>query len=312
MPLLTKNQLLLAKTETTKGTDASPTAAANAVLSDIVDVTFDISKIASPEVRRSISASEERPGFRKVNFTIKTAVKGSGEAGTAPEISPLLQACGLKETISENNVSYAPVSGESDKKNTTIYFYFDGRLIKGLGCVGNASVQLNPGEIGIITFEMQGTLAFNGDSTLPNSQEYQEVTAPIVELSGLTFGSFENAVVPSFTLETGNEIIDRMDINSAYGHHSSTIASRDPRWGANVEATTEAVKSWWGNFNGRVKEAISLHVGSESGNKVEITIPKAVLNDGVVPTDNNGIVNFNLSGQALEDEGDDNFTLTFK
>ena len=159
---------------------------------------------------------------------------------------------------------------------------------------------------------MQGSLSYNGDATLPNDQEYQEVTAPIVELSGLTFGSFANAVIPSFQLETGNEIIDRMDINSAYGHHSSIIVSRDPRWSANIEATTEAVKSWWGNFDGRVKEEISLHVGTVSGNKVEITIPKAVLNDGIVPADNNGIVNFNLSGQALEDDGDDNFTLTFK
>jgi hypothetical protein len=316
MPLLIRNQLLLAKVETTKGEDATPTPAANAILADLVDVSFDIQKIQSPEVRRSISEAPERPGRQKANFTIRAALKGSGAAGTPPEIAPLLQCCALKQTlvvtVGSEEANYKPVSAEADMKTATVHLFYDGRAVKAVGCTGNFSISAPPGEIGIITFNLQGSLTFNGDVELPTGEAYQDVTAAVVESGGFGFGSFATAVVNSFTLESGNNIIDRLDINSAGGLHSSLVVSRNPSWNAAVEATTEAVKDWWANFTDRVKEAISLTIGATAGNIVEIELPQALLNDGVTPSNNNGIVTFNLSGQALEDSGDDNYTLTFK
>lgn len=82
---------------------------------------------------------------------------------------------------------------------------------------------------------------------------------------------------------------------------------------ATVEATTEAVKAWWGNFTDRVEEAVSVQIGSTAGNIVSISVPKACIGEGASsPKDSNGIVTYNLSCQALEDDGDDNYTITFK
>lgn len=315
MTMLIRNQMVLAKVEALKGMDAAPTAV-NAILSDLVDVSFDVQKISMPEVRRSLAEAAERIGRKKAVFTIKVALKGSGAAGTAPEISALLQCCALKETVVSTvgfeEVNYKPVSAEADMKTATIYHYCDGRLVKAVGCTGNYTISAPPGEVGIITFNISGKLTFNGDAAMLTGESFQDVVAPVVESGGFVFGTFDTAVVGDFSLESGNNIIDRMDINSAGGLKTSTVVSRNPTWSATVEATTEAVKAWFENFEDRIQEEISFTIGSVSGNKVLILLPKAVINDGVNLTNNNGIASFNLSGQAVEDAGDDNYTLTFK
>lgn len=315
MTMLIRNQMLLAKIETTKGVDAAP-AVANAILTDLVDVAFDVQKISMPEVRRSLAEAAERIGRKKAAFTIKAALKGSGTAGTAPEIAALLQCCALKQTIvsevGSEEVNYKPVSAEADMKTATIYHYCDGRLVKAVGCTGNYTISAPPGEVAIITFNLSGKLTFNGDAAMLTGESFQDVVAPVVESGDFVFGSFTTAVVGDFSLESGNNIVDRLDINSAGGLLASTVVSRNPTWSASVEATTEAVKAWFDNFEDRVQEEISFTVGSVSGNTVEILLPKAVINDGLNLTNNNGIASFGLSGQAVEDAGDDNYTLTFK
>lgn len=315
MTMLIRNQLLLAKVETNKGEDAAP-AVANAILTDLVDVSFDVQKISMPEVRRSLAEAAERIGRKKAVFTIRAALKGSGAAGTAPEISALLQCCALKQTIvttlGSEEVNYKPVSAEADMKTATIYHYCDGRLVKAVGCTGNYTISAPPGEVAIITFNITGKLTFNGDAAILTGESFQDVVAPVVESGDFVFGTFDAAVVGDFSLESGNNIIDRMDINSAGGLKTSTVVSRNPVWSASVEATTEAVKAWFENFEDRIQEEISFTIGSVSGNKVIILMPKAVINDGVNLSNNNGIASFNLSGQAVEDAGDDNYTLTFK
>lgn len=315
MTMLIRNQMLLAKIETTKGVDAAP-AVANAILTDLVDVTFDVQKISMPEVRRSLAEAAERIGRKKATFTIKAALKGSGTAGTAPEIAALLQCCALKQTIvsevGSEEVNYKPVSAEADMKTATIYHYCDGRLVKAVGCTGNYTISAPPGEVAIITFNLSGKLTSNGDAAMLTGESFQDVVAPVVESGDFVFGSFTTAVVGDFSLESGNNIVDRLDINSAGGLLASTVVSRNPTWSASVEATTEAVKAWFDNFEDRVQEEISFTVGSVSGNTVEILLPKAVINDGLNLTNNNGIASFGLSGQAVEDAGDDNYTLTFK
>lgn len=317
MPLLTRNQLLLAKTETTEGTDAVPTAAANAILTEPVDVSPDITKITSNVVRASISAAKSRIGRKKVNFSIRVELKGSGVAGTPSEISPLLQACGLKETIvtdlDSEEVTYAPVSASADQKSCTIYFYYDGKLIKGIGCKGNCQITITPGEIAIVSFDLQGRHGGETDALLPSSATYQSTVPAVVESGSMKIGSYDDGVISNIELSTNNELADRVDVNSVEGIKGTMIVSRDPALSMTVEATTESVKAWWGNYTSRVEEAVEVTVGSAAGNIVKIDVPKACIDDGVSsPRDKDGIVTYDLTCQALEDDGDDNFTITFK
>jgi hypothetical protein len=317
MPLLTRNQLLLAKVEATEGVDAAPTASLNAIFSEPVDVTPDITRVESNAVRASISTVKYRIGRKKVNFSIRVELKGSGVPGIPPEVSPLLQACALKETIFDDlgseKVTYNPVSSSSDQKSSTIYYYYDGKLIKGIGCKGNCEITIIPGEVAIMAFSLEGRHGGESDASLPNDAIYQDTVPAVAETGGVKIGSFSDGVFSNIGLSTANEIVDRLDVNSVEGLKGTMIVGRDPSLDMTVEATTEAVKAWWGNFVSRVEESVNVKIGDSEGNTVEIEVPNACISDGASsPRDSNGLVTYDLSFQALEGSGDDNFTITFK
>lgn len=219
-----------------------------------------------------------------------------------------------KETISNGvSVTYKPTSVEADIKSATIYFYYDGRVVKAVGCRGNWTLDLAPGGYPMAVFSLRGALLEEVDAELPTGATFETATEPqILQSSGISFGAFDTAVVRSFGLNSGNNIVDRPDLNSGnYGIKGSDITGRDPSWSATVEATVEATKAWWGNQTGRVEEAIDITIGASAGNIATITLDKACIEDGVTPRDDNGRVVFPLVGQALENAGDDNIEIVF-
>lgn len=122
----------------------------------------------------------------------------------------------------------------------------------------------------------------------------------VVESGGISIGSFTDGVISNLGLSTANEIIDRLDANSPEGLKGTMIVGRDPSLSMSVEATTEAVKAWWGNFTGRIEEAVDVQIGSTTGNIVELTALKTCVSEGVSsPKDSNGIVTYDLTCQAL-------------
>ncbi|MBF0410928.1 MAG: hypothetical protein HQM10_26520 [Candidatus Riflebacteria bacterium] len=310
--MLTNNQLLVAKVEATVGSDSSPTAASNSIKCSPVDARLDFSPLSLAEVRRSLSSAKTRIGRKLINFSVTCNLKGSGAAGTPPEISPLLQACGFAEAInSGTSVVYTPESTSSSMKAATIYFYYDGRVRKAVGCMGNVSITANPGELPLIVFNMRGRFLAEADAALPTDQVFQSSEPVVVENAGMSFGSFNDAVVSALSFQSGNVLIDRRDVNSPEGIKSISITGRDPKLSATVEATVEATKAWFGNFEDRVEEAIDVTIGTVAGNIVTLAFPKFCVDGGVDPQNSDGMVVFSLTGQTLENTGGDNVTLTF-
>ena len=228
-----------------------------------------------------------------------------------------MQACALKETIFDDlgseKVTYNPVSSSAEQKSSTICYYYDGKLIKGVGCKGNCEITIIPGEVAIMAFSFEGRHEGESDASLPNDAVHQDTVPAVAEAGGVKIGSFSDGVVSNIGLSTANEIVDRLDVNSVEGLKGTMIVGRDPSLDMTVEATTEAVKAWWGNFVSRVEESVNVKIGDSEGNTVEIEAPNACISDGASsPKDSNGLVTYDLSFQALEDSGDDNFTITFK
>lgn len=310
-----RNQVLLVKIEATKGTDAEPTAADNAVLCAVVNPTVDGQSLENPVVRNSISAAPEKFINKKMTFQIQLPLKGSGTAGVAPEFGSLLQGCGLGETVTSTTgsekVEYSPVSSDSAMKTDTIYLYKDGILFKGLGCAGNFSSTNRAGELPMLTFDMEGKFGGVTDSSNPASPVYDETEPIEVKSYGFKFGTWGSGVIREFNFETGNTVNTRSNINAADGIESSGISARDPRYSATVEAVPEATHPFWGNYISRDTSALEFKHGTTSGNIVEFSAPKA---NYAAPTSNSedGIFMYSVGGQLLEDSGNDNFKLTFK
>lgn len=91
----TLNRTVLAKVETVSGTDAVPVVGTNAILIENPVSTPNLSTTETREVTGSLDRRAPIPNGGDRAFTGRVYCKGSGTAGTAPEVDPLLKGCAL-------------------------------------------------------------------------------------------------------------------------------------------------------------------------------------------------------------------------
>lgn len=118
MPGSTRKKVLLAKIESTQGTDASPTSV-DAVLCEDPLFTPDVNIINTNEVTGSLDSSPPIVGGIKGKVTFSVYLKGSGTAGTAPQFGKLLRACGFAETITASAVPASPAALQAGGSGTS-------------------------------------------------------------------------------------------------------------------------------------------------------------------------------------------------
>jgi hypothetical protein len=311
--LFSRNQVVLAKVETTAGTDATPTGS-DAILCEVINPTVEGDSLENNVVRSSISAQPTNYINKKVKATIVVRAKGSGDPDTPPEFAPLLKSCALKENIVSTEgsecVEYTPANTATNMKTCTIYIYKDGLLVKAVGCMGNMRFSGRYSEYPSLEFEMEGLFA--GISDASNPTPTYDATEPVeMKSEGFAFGSCGDAVAREFGFETGNTLVSRGNINSATGLMPYIITERDPKWSSTVEAVLEATNSFWGDYQNRTTVALSLTHGSTSGNIVMFEASKANF-DAPTFSEESSLNMYGLSGQLLETSGEDNFKLTFK
>ena len=97
MPALTRKHVVLAKLETTKGTDSSP-GASDAV--QVYEPTFDGPNLENLELEYAAADLDTDPsqqGLASGSMTFKTTVRGSGNKANASEADPLFQAAGCQK-----------------------------------------------------------------------------------------------------------------------------------------------------------------------------------------------------------------------
>ena len=167
MALSVRNTLVLAKLEVTEGVDPIPTAVSDAILANEVTITPQPDIVESNEFSGALDVGEPIIGGTPMQITIQVYLKGSGAAGTAPEVDPLLQACGLDPTIiASTSVAYSLISVAI--KSATIYVYRDGLLWKITGCRGNAELVMVTRQLGIWNFTFTGRFLDKSDVAIPS------------------------------------------------------------------------------------------------------------------------------------------------
>lgn len=115
--LFTRKGLVLAKVETTEGTDAAPSAG-NAIRVEMGanPVSIDFAMENTTEVSGSYDDSDSIPTGAKATVTFSVLMRGAASAGTAPPWGVLLKACGFAETLT---ATAAPASAEVCASGTT-------------------------------------------------------------------------------------------------------------------------------------------------------------------------------------------------
>jgi hypothetical protein len=310
MPLLSRKRLILAKTESTYGTDPTPTGSANAILVRNLEITpLQADTVTRDLIRPYLGNSDQLLAQTRVEVTFEVELAGSGTAGTAPAYGPVLKACGLSETVvATTSVTYAPVSASFS--SVTIYFHNDGIRHKVTGCRGTFELNAEVGQIPVISFTMTGIYNAPTDEALP-SPTYANQAAPLIFKNGNTsnFSIFSySGCLQSLNFQLANEVIYRELVGCT---KESLIVNRAPAGDVVIEAPSIATKDFFTIATGSSTGSISFQHGGTAGNIVTFTTAQSDIANPSY-SDQDGIQMLNLPYVAVPTSaGNDELSLAY-
>ena len=310
MALLTRKRLILAKTESTYGTDPTPTGAANAILVRNLEITpLQADTVTRDLIRPYLGNSDQLLAQTRVEVTFEVELAGSGTAGTAPAYGPVLKACGLSETVvATTSVTYAPVSASFS--SVTLYFFNDGIRHKVTGCRGTFELNAEVGQIPVISFTMTGIYNAPTDEALP-SPTYANQSAPLIFKNGNTsnFSIFSySGCLQSLSFQIANEVVYRELVGCT---KESLIVNRAPAGDVVIEAPTITAKDFFAIATGSSTGSITFQHGSTAGNIVTFATAQSDIGQPSY-SDQDGIQMLNLPYVAVPTSaGNDELSLAY-
>lgn len=300
-------QQFAAKTEDTEGT-AETLAATNAILAKKVtfDPTIDMEELDL--VSSSLSPFAAVAGGRWAKMTVECPLKGSGTAGTPPEIDVLLRACGFAATtVAGTSVTYAPAS--SAVPCLTMAKYVDGKRYLMAGVRGTFEIALRAGKPGIIKFDFLGTGLGDSDTSLLSGISYQTTAAQPFQNASFTVDSYA-AVIEALTIAAGNSFELRESANGTMGYVSAVIGKRQGTYKINPEDVLLATHDFWATWEAGSLVATTATLGATAGNILTITTPK--LQYGKLGQGERALQSTTeLDGLLKRSSGDDELSLAF-
>jgi hypothetical protein len=309
MPVkLARRRIIAAAVEGTYGVDATPTGA-DAILIEDVQQGFDrLTMVERPAIRDTLGRLQQIYGGALKAYTFTCEVKGSGAAGTPPEIGVLLRGCAMDETIvAATSVTYAPIS--DNQESLTIYLWEDGTLTKLLGARGSVDFVGEARGRLMANFQFIGHYAGPTDVALP-TPTYDATKPPILIGGSLQIGAFTPAI-QAFNFSPGNVIEVPPNINAADGFSEVLITDKDPAGSINPEQPLVATLDFIGQLTGGTTVALDTGVfGATAGNRFAVTAPAAYWRD-MAPGVREGVQIYEIPFGLAETSGDDQFAIAF-
>lgn len=266
MVQLTRRNVILAKIESTYGTDPTPTVGSNAIR--VIDLEL---KPMKPPVERPVQQENlaRRPSklgeeFYEVNF--KVEVVGSGSAGTAPRMGALMRACGMSELIITGG---SPVVKYRDRNTSfesiTMYAYWGGRLHKIFGSIGNVKGICEAGKQMFLEFSFMGLKgATPAVTSLPTNATYDEDgggTIPICKNGTFSYNSKTTLITPMIDFDLQNTISKRPSLSATEAIAGFEITDRNMIASINPETQVLTSYDFYGDALTNQRE-LSYAVGS--------------------------------------------------
>lgn len=280
MPRIMRNTAILAKIETTIGTDAAPTGAANALLISNASFERTYNNVDRDPLRGYMGGRQSLPGTRFVKATFDVELTGSGTAGTAPAWGPLLMACAMAETTSATAVEYTPVS--TGLKSLTIKYIVDGVLHTILGAMGEVEVDMQEGAIPVLKFSFTGRDGGDTEQAIPAQTLTGWKTPQVItaENSGcLTLGGTYAAgaitggtTYPSrgLNVKLGNDV---KQLALLCAGNQVDITNRNTTGSTQLELTAAQEVAFVTDVNAATMTSLSFVHGTTAGAKVMVFAP---------------------------------------
>lgn len=303
-----KSKTLLAKIETTYGTDPTPTGAANAVLA----MNVSINPMEGQDVKRDV----ERPYFGAdptipagVHTTLEFDVElvGSGTLGTAPAWGPLLRMCSVAEVITAGTkVEYNPIT--NNPESGTIYFQADTTRHLLTGVRGTAQIKLSAQGIPMIHFVMIGLYSTPTEQAIPTvsftawqaPQIASKLNTPTFTIGGAAF------VLRDLSIDLGNQVEPRMLI----GSESIQVTDKDESISVTVEAVPVTTYNPYTIAQNQTLQALQLIHGTVAATRVKFDATSIQQARPTGYQANQNIIEWPLKFTPLPTAGNDQWKIT--
>ena len=260
-------------------------------------------------VRPYLGQADQLLSQTRVEVSFEVELAGSGTAGVAPAYGPVLQSCGLDETIvTDTSVTYDPLS--SGFESCTIYYHQDGIRHKVTGCRGTLEMSCEVGQIPVISFTMTGIYNAPTDETQP-TPTYSNQADPVLFKEGNTtgFSAFGySGCLMSYNFSLANDVIYRELVGCT---KEILITNRAPNGTAVIEAPTITAKDFFTVATGSSTGSITFQHGQSAGNIVTMTTAQSDLGN-LTYSDQDGIQMLNMPFIAVPtNAGDDELSLVY-
>jgi hypothetical protein len=304
-----KRQVVSIKTESTYNTDSSPVGSDSILVEDLTSYASEgLRMIERPAIRANISPLQQIYAGRLATVSFSCEVKGSGVAGTPPELDAAYGACGKEATIvASTSVTYNPVS--TGHESVTIHAELDGLLTKLTGCRGLVTHQLETGNKIMASFTFTGHVTNPTDAVISSPVYDSTVPSPLIGVP-FSVGGF-SAVINSLSLDMGATLSTPPSIASLDGYGEIFITAYAPTGSFDPEIETVTTHNFFADFTAGNTKAITTGViGSTAGNRVKFDIPKAAYTD-ISLGDRDGVAVYEIPFGMIDNAGDDFYSIEF-
>ena len=305
MVQLLKREVLLAKIETTYGTDPTPTTASDAIIA----IDLDFKETAPPGERpirkEALSREQFFLGERFAEITFKAEILGSGSVALPPRVGALIRACSMTETISSGvNVEYTPSASTDTQESVTFYLYRGGRVHEINGAVGTIKGVCEAGNLAMLEFSFMGLYNDPTLAGIPTDAVY-DTTTGICKNGTVSYNSRTTLISNTMSFDLQNTVAKRPSLSATDAIAGFHITDRNPIASFNPELTIETSYDFRGDAFTNTRE-LSYTVGSF----LTITIPAF---NPYFPEFNDveGLLHETIQGQCVESSGNDEIKLTF-
>lgn len=269
-----KQLALLAKMETTVGTDSVPSASANAILAQ--NVEFTPVRAAQQDTRNLYTQYMGNQGqlralfYGQLSFDVEAV--GSGTAGTAPKWGPLMRGCGMSELVTTlgggDAVKYAPISKLFEA--LSIYFYMDGVRWKMVGNRGNFEVNFRSGEIPRFRFTFMGLCSGGATDTALPSPSLGAFRVPVICNDANTVFAYNAVQFPMFEVKA--DLGAKVEPYTPVGKTEMVISDRQASGSMSVEDGLVADQDFDDDFKTSTRRVLTVTHGVTAGDKVKLVV----------------------------------------
>ena len=308
MPAAKRSRLttILAKIETTYGTDSLPTGANAIRVYNGSVVPLEGDEVQTQYLQPYFGASESTQVTQYMTVSFNVPFSGVAVVGDEPGVATLLRMCSVSVT-EDTGVKHVMAPVTNDPESGTIYINVDGILHKSVGVRGNASVDVQAKAAPGWKFDFTGAFVPLVDAHAPTVLVYTSFlkalpvnkTHTTLTLDGVSLAAY------GFSFNVGNTVSKEDLINV----DSVDVSDRVSTGSVTFRTNSIATKNWVEKARTRDKVALLLKHGQGTTNTVTISATRAEIGK---PTygDSNGFHTTTLPLRFIpSDAGNDEWSI---